>query len=297
MEKKKVSIMQVLFHFAPMIIPFSKVIGLKQELFAYKYLKCFFLKYHDNFEYEEKALSKDVILNKTIWIYWRQGIESAPNLVKKCIESIKKNAGDYNVIILDENNLNKYISLPSFIEEKHLKGLIKEAHYSDLLRISLLIQYGGIWCDSTCYMTGPFPDYVINSDFFMFQNTKLKEWVSPSKCSNWFIKSNSHNTILEKLRNVLFHYWEQKSEPCHYFLFHLTLSLLTEEICEIGRLWDKIPYVCNMNPHVFQFSFELPYDNHLYSFILKSCFIHKLTYKLNRIRYNPNSCLSHFLNT
>ena len=43
-----------------------------------------------------------------IWIsfVWWQGLEQAPNLVKVCVDSIKKNAGDHRVIVLTEDNYN-----------------------------------------------------------------------------------------------------------------------------------------------------------------------------------------------
>ena len=46
------------------------------------------------------------------------------------------------------------------IEEKFEKGKIGMAHFSDLLRISLLAKWGGMWIDSTALCT--------DEDFFRY---------------------------------------------------------------------------------------------------------------------------------
>ena len=46
----------------------------------------------------------DLFLNK-IWICWFQGEDKAPDLVKKCIDSVRKHASGYDVIILTEDNI------------------------------------------------------------------------------------------------------------------------------------------------------------------------------------------------
>ena len=45
---------------------------------------------------------------KTIWILWFQGFENAPQVVKTCLKSWKRYNSDWNIIELDENNLEKY---------------------------------------------------------------------------------------------------------------------------------------------------------------------------------------------
>ena len=41
------------------------------------------------------------------------------------------------------------------MEEKKKKGIISRTHYSDLLRLEILGNYGGIWLDSTFFCTKP----------------------------------------------------------------------------------------------------------------------------------------------
>lgn len=57
-----------------------------------------------------------------IWIFWRQGFENAPQIVKSCFHSIKSTFTDSKVIFLTECNLSEYITLPEFVEKKRRGG-------------------------------------------------------------------------------------------------------------------------------------------------------------------------------
>lgn len=269
----------------------------RSQWFCYDYMK-FFLKYKENNEYQALKTNDQVPTNQVIWIFWRQGEKNAPQIVKKCISSIREHAGKHPVIVLDQESLHNYIIMPDFIEQKHQKGKISDAHYSDLLRISLLIAYGGYWCDATCFLTSSISEIIEESSFFMFNRDLLSNNTSPCECSNWFIKANKENTILIKLRNILFHYFKQHKIILNYYIFHITLGLLIHTDAQVRKDWEQKPYICNMNPHVLQFSFSKPFNEKVYQHILNSSFIHKLTYKykkeiLNSSEYN---FLKHLLN-
>ena len=89
-----------------------------------------------------------------MWWCWFQGEENAPDLCKKCLESLRKYLKDREIIVITEKNMYDYIDFPDFIKEKYNKGIITRTHLSDLLRIQLLIKYGGTWIDSTVLFTG-----------------------------------------------------------------------------------------------------------------------------------------------
>lgn len=269
------------------------------EISAYKIIK----KYKDwaNVSPDfETTINTSIKINNTIWVFWRQGIENAPDIVKKCIESQQKYAKiwGYDYVILSDDNLHRYIKLPDYIVEKHRNEIIKEAHYSDIIRIQLLIQYGGIWMDSTCYVSGELPSFIKNAPFFMFSTGNWWPWfLSPSKCSNWFIKAEKGNELLIKTRNFLFEHWRQRNNLMHYFVFHLSLSMLTEEDESCRAIWDSMPFVNNLQPHLLLYSFHKQYNNEAYGYILGQSFIHKCSYKYQKDLLNAavKNNLQHFL--
>ena len=87
--------------------------------------------------------------SKIFWTCWWQGVENAPLLVQKCIERMNRFSNGYEVRVVTEANVNDYIRLPEYIIQKHEQGIIPHAHFSDIVRLMLLREYGGIWIDST----------------------------------------------------------------------------------------------------------------------------------------------------
>lgn len=280
----------------PKVLYWKKASWTRSQWLCYDCMK-FFLKYKENNEYQALKTNDKVPVNQVIWVFWRQGEKNAPQIVKKCISSIREHAGKHPVIVLDQESLHNYMVMPDFIEQKHQKGKIREALYSDLLRISLLTAYGGYWCDATCFLTSEIPDIIEESTFFMFNRDLLNHGISPCECSSWFIKANKDDFVLLRLRNVLFHYIKHHSIILDYFIFHITLGLLIHTDTQIKKVWEQKPYICNMNPHVLLFSFSKPYNEKIYQHILNSSFIHKLTYKYKKeiLESNEYNLLQHLL--
>ena len=67
-----------------------------------------------SYDYEKTLTNGGFEYKKNIWICWWQGEEQAPELVKKCIQSIRKNAYHYNVVIITEENYRNYVSFPEW---------------------------------------------------------------------------------------------------------------------------------------------------------------------------------------
>src|SRR5699024_296166 len=112
-------------------------------------------------------------VSKRVWVCWFQGLDDAPEIVKLCIDSIKENFKGYEVIILTEKCIREYVTFPEVIERRLEKGQITLTHLSDLLRVELLVKYGGIWIDSTVLITdNNISSEIVDSDLFMFQELK-----------------------------------------------------------------------------------------------------------------------------
>ena len=167
--------------------------------------------------------------NKTIWFCWLQGLENAPEVVKACHRSLQRNLGivgqarneGYEIIVIDEKNWHEYITMPDYIIRRREKRQIPPAHFSDLLRLELLIKYGGTWIDSTVLCTGeptdglPLSAY-LNADLFMFQYTQpgSSEW---GGIGNWFISACTNNPVLTVLRDMLYVYWREHDCVLDYY--------------------------------------------------------------------------------
>lgn len=82
-----------------------------------------------------KNNSHQIENSKSVFVYWGQGFDNSPNVVKSCLNSIKINSTNLDLVILDDSNISQYVEIPEFIRKKFETGEMKHAHYSDVLRL------------------------------------------------------------------------------------------------------------------------------------------------------------------
>ena len=90
-------------------------------------------------------------LPRIIWIYWSQGYENAPKIVRHCLSSWKRHNPNWDVRFLTSETVCQYVNTGN-LEEIISKAQYFDHHraaYSDLLRLKLLRTYGGVWADAT----------------------------------------------------------------------------------------------------------------------------------------------------
>ena len=224
---------------------------------------------------------------KLIWWCWLQGLNNAPQIVKACYNSIKIHFKDWDVRIIDELNWSEYIELPNYIVVKWNKGRIPPALFSDIIRLELLIKYGGSWIDSTVLCTGIVEGYMdfLTANLFMFQYSKQNS-VKVS-ISNWFITSCSNHEALIVLRDTLYTYWKDFECTIDYYIFHLFFSLLSKDFPEIIAM---MPYGQSMNCLALLYHLGDNFNLQKWdSLIAKVCF-HKLSFRVsNGVKENIKS--------
>ena len=92
---------------------------------------------------------------RKIWVFWGQGEENMPSLVKACFQQLQKNNPEVNLVTLD--NYSQYLDLPTKIIDRVRKKELTWAFFSDVLRTSLLAVHGGLWLDATVWVPGKLP--------------------------------------------------------------------------------------------------------------------------------------------
>ncbi len=211
-----------------------------------------------------------------VWICWFQGLENAPSLVRACVASVQQNMPDHEIVILTEQNIGDYVQFPDYIYEKRKKGIIGAAHFSDLLRIGLLIQYGGIWVDSTVLCTASAVDWkpIMQSPLFVYRNINLAPGTElPSVCSNWFLAGDSHSPILMLTQKLLFQYWKEWDYALHYYIFHMFFTMATKRY---PQEWSTMPAFNNHSPHMMGQELGEAYSDERWQQYLGISSFHKL---------------------
>lgn len=212
-----------------------------------------------------------------VWVCWLQGMENAPALVQKCYRSLQENLTDREIILLTEENYRDYVTFPVYIQEKIDSGVITRTHFSDLLRLELLIRYGGTWIDATVYCSGKnIPDYMLDSDLFIFQMLKPGLDGHASSISSWFMTACTNNPILLLARHLLYEYWGKNSKMYDYFLLHDFFQLALEAY---PQEWDRVIPFSNSTPHILLLRLFEPYEETVWEAVKAQTPFHKLTYK------------------
>lgn len=229
-------------------------------------------------EFDKAYTEKEHKSSDTIWICWFQGMDNAPDLVKKCYQSVIKNNPDKKVIVITEKNISDYVTFPEYIVTKWKQGVITHTHMTDLLRLELLITYGGLWLDATVLCTGIAPEYFFDSDLFFFQTLKPGRDGHASYISSWLMEAKTNNKILMATRELCYEYWKTNNTMWDYFLLHDFMSIVLEKYEED---WKKIIPRDNATPHILLLRLFDQYDEKMWATIKSQTQFHKLTYKFS----------------
>lgn len=250
-----------------------------------------FRKDNDNFIFNANHKQQ-----KVIWWCWLQGIENAPSVVRACYNSLVHEEwfmeNGYQVKLIDEKNWQSFVELPDYVVKKWEKKLIPPALFSDLLRLQLLIKYGGTWIDSTVLCTGfkgsrasGFKKY-LDAELFLFQYTP-EGTTKDISISNWFITSCSHNEVLLVLRDMLFAYWKDYNCTLDYYIFHLFFKMIADEYPEKVA---AMPYGYSMNSLVLLHHWGEDFDQKKWDTLTENVCFHKLAFRVSKeIKHNKRN--------
>lgn len=219
--------------------------------------------------------------SKIIWILWWQGIKDAPDIVKVAIDSVKKMNREYDVVIIDSSNYNDYICIPDNIIKKLNNKSMTITHFSDILRMALLAEYGGVWIDATVLCTKPLDDLKIDKyKFYTIKHGLYSDWhVCKGLWSGFFIASGKNNPMFYFFRDMFYKYWEDESSLICYFLIDCIIAMGYEQIYYIKEQIDAVPQN-NSDVFILQNMLNDKFETLLWKDIIDKCNLHKLNYKM-----------------
>ena len=188
--------------------------------------------------------------NRKIWVCWLQGEANMPDIVRTCYNSVKANADGREVVLITNENVEKYISIPKFIKDKVNNGKMSRTHLADYIRISLLKNYGGLWIDATVLVTDK-----INIDcklpfFSIKQMPDSIHFVSQYRWAVWILGCSPQigKILFDCLENLFKAYLNKHSLFIDFFLFDYFLAVMYDEIPLVKQLVDNCPY---NNPNAY----------------------------------------------
>jgi len=230
--------------------------------------------------------------SKKIWCCRWQWEKNAPYIVKLCINYIRKNAWDYEVVLIDFNNYKEYVELPEFLEEKLKKWKISLTHFADVLRIKLLKEYGWIWTDVTMFISSDifkeFNGKIFNSIYpknYIEKHYEFSKWcVFFFWWNGWKLFSFVYDAFIEYLKNY--------DKMIDFFLLDHLINIAYENFPDIRHDIDQVSL---KNNDIFKLVeiFNQEYDKDLYDSLLKIGYF-KLTYKIPFVEYTKDWKLTNY---
>ena len=232
---------------------------------------------------------------KIIWQFWGQGwdFEKLPDVVKISYKSVEKYKKDYEIIHLDMNNINDYLEIPAYILKKVENKKMGFAHFTDIIRLSLLYNYGGVWIDATILLTDYLPQEYFEMDYFMFQRDdnleNKKDWEDYDdfyfswnnemkvRVLNSIIFAKKNNEIIKTLLDMLLIFWEHNDLVPNYFFF----QVLYTELVENYYKKKQCKIVSDTLTHELIRVWFDKFSQEKLDEITKRNNVHKLTYKID----------------
>ncbi len=219
-----------------------------------------------------------------VWVCWWQGEENMPELVRTCYRRLHEiiDPGKMEIRLITLANYQEYIIFPAHIERKFAEKRITMATLSDMLRLSLLSQYGGWWVDATVYFTEPLPDDFFSHAFYSQKMAKTPAAAREACKSLWCgfcMAGYAGVPLFSFARDAFFFWWEKHDDIVDYVLIDYLILMGYRHVPEIRALVDAVP---DNNVGVFEMYQHLndPYGDALWERLTQDNRIHKLTYKM-----------------
>lgn len=215
-----------------------------------------------------------VTFPKTIHIYWAQGQDDAPEVVRLAIASWREHNQGWRFILWDEAAAHEVL------DRATLAPGLKTTPYSDLLRTAILLRHGGVWVDATVLCMRPLdrwlPIIMAQCDFFAFSAPGPDREIS-----SWFLASRPGGYIVAALWRSVCSYWRRREVPTRvYHWYHYIFEYLVRSSPSFRREWNKCPRISARTMIILQDRLAAGARPSVEELALeRAAPMHKLTYK------------------
>jgi Capsular polysaccharide synthesis protein/Polysaccharide pyruvyl transferase/Methyltransferase domain len=228
---------------------------------------------------------------KIIWTCWFQGRLEAPELVRKCLQSWETRNPGWDFRCLDAGTIARYIDLGAYVDLT--RQTITAASLSDILRVLLLHEYGGVWVDATTFCNTPLDDWLLHAastGFFAFSRPGEDRLLA-----TWFLAAAPGNPLVSRWAARAIRYWRARQRSDDYFWFHHLFGELCATDKQALRAWQNVPRISADGPHSIQIAGMYEDFDAVRSRIDWTVPVFKLTHRLDRARVRSNCLVSRVL--
>lgn len=189
-------------------------------------------------------------VERNVFVFWWDGFDYAPPIVKQCLNSIKKYHLGCRVIEISKDDYEDFTDINPVILRDFRKGKISIQTFSDILRFNLLKNNGGIWIDATIYFADSYnlldklKDKAVESVCFASSADFLKYKDEECSWSGYFLASRKNSVFVQAVDYIFEQYYLKYHTYSIYFFIDATLM-----ICKLYHLDNGALAKVHKNPH------------------------------------------------
>lgn len=219
-----------------------------------------------------------------VWIFWYQGWENAPQIVKDCRVTTERylSGEKYNVHYLTKENYTSFVKFPEWIMEKVSSGDITLTEFSNLIREALLYEFGGIWMDATMFMQEPLDEKIMDFRYYTIKRPPDHPMfcISRHRWSTFFVTTNQCKTPFYREMLILnMEYWKREDGIFDYLILDYFMAVILRNHPDMAKEWEDIPGN-NAESLFIENNLNNKYDPDKWSEITKENSLFKVTYKI-----------------
>jgi hypothetical protein len=185
----------------------------------------------------------------TVWLLWLTGWETAPWVAQRVAAGWAALNPGWNVELISDATVRFYLP------DMPVVDATPQAR-SDLIRLHLLAEYGGVWADATLACMQPLDAWVEEalrpSGFWAYHGTV---WPPPRYVTSkntlfpasWFLVARPGNALVVAWRNAADAFWRAQlgsaAATVHYFWMDALLRQLLESDASVAAIWNRVHYV------------------------------------------------------
>lgn len=221
---------------------------------VYNYYEAFLKNQIEEFKSYRQDYEGDPV--KKIWVCWWQGYDAMPDLCKMCYRNLKRYVPeDYTLTLITSENYHEFVDLPPTILEKVNKGILPITQFSDILRNALLYKIGGLWIDSSIWIT---PDYFKSVDWHrsfwsikldhVFKEYMIGQVVSGCRWSSFNMYGKKGNLANRFVYEAMVKFYTEHNHTLDYFGQNFFFRVAYNNVPQIKQMIDDVPL---SNSHIY----------------------------------------------
>lgn len=212
--------------------------------------------------------------NGPIWVCWWQGRNEMPTIVRECYKSVLSHAAGRQVVLIDQNNYQDYVTVPKTLIKLLQSHHITITAFSDYLRFALLYRYGGLWIDSTVMLTRDLPTEIWEYPLYTCRSNNNEK--HRLLYTSFFFAAQQGNPVCKIVTDFYDEYFQSFQKQFDYWMTDLILRSVFDHDIRMAAWLQQVPDN-NGSPFILETLFNKTGDS-LRS-VPQDEYVHKLTYK------------------